>query len=109
MDRKLLQGYVAGNVGSLHITQGFLLSAAVLVELPIAMVLVCRIGRSRPNRWANIAAGTVMTVVQVVTLFVSTTAGYYLFLSVIEIACTGFIASPPACSTMGSAAARGSP
>jgi len=96
MDRKLLRGYLAGNVGGLHITQGFLtqgflLGAAALIEIPIAMVLVSWVARYRPNRWANIAAGTVMTVVQVVTLFAGTPTGYYLFFSVIEIACTAFI------------------
>jgi len=91
MDRKLLQGYLTGNLGSLHVTQGFLMGAAVLIEIPIAMVLVSWVARYRPNRWANIAAGTVMTVVQVGTLFVGTPAGYYLFFSVIEIACTAFI------------------
>jgi MFS family permease len=91
MDRKSLQGYLAGTVGSLHVTQGFLLGATALVEIPIAMVLVSRVARYRPNRWANIAAGTVMTVVQIGTLFAGTPTAYYLFSSVIEIACTAVI------------------
>jgi hypothetical protein len=40
------------------------------------------------NRWANIAAGTLMTVVQSATLFVGVPAPYYLFFSAIEIATT---------------------
>lgn len=92
MDRELLTGYLAGNVGGLEISQGFLLGAGILVEIPIAMVLLSRVLKYRANRWANIAAGTVMTVVQLATLFLAgTPIIYYLFFSVIEIATTAFI------------------
>jgi hypothetical protein len=74
--------------GSIQLTQGFLLGAAVLVEVPIAMVLLSRILKYRANRWANIVAGTIMTVVQLVTLFVVAPTMYYAFFSVIEIATT---------------------
>ena len=60
-------------------TQGFLLGAAILVEIPISMVLLSRVLKSRANRWANIIAGATMTVVQTVTLFVGTPAPYYAF------------------------------
>ena len=92
MDRELLTGYLAGNVGGLEISQGFLLGAGILVEIPITMVLLSRVLKYRANRWANIAAGTVMTVVQLATLFLAGTPTiYYLFFSVIEIATTAFI------------------
>ena len=92
MDRELLTGYLAGNVGGLEISQGFLLGAGILVEIPIAMVLLSRVLKYRANRWANIAAGTVMTVVQLATLFLAGSPTiYYLFFSVIEIATTAFI------------------
>jgi threonine/homoserine/homoserine lactone efflux protein len=92
MDRKLLTGYLAGNVNGLEVSQGFLLGAGVLVEIPIAMVLLSRVLKDRANRWANIAAGTVMTVVQLATLFLGgSPTMYYLFFSVIEIATTAYI------------------
>jgi hypothetical protein len=91
MDRKLLAGYLVGNVGGLHITSGFLVGAAALVEIPMAMVLVSRVAKYPTNRWANVVAASVMTVVQAVTLFVGSTAVYYLLFSIIEIACTAFI------------------
>jgi hypothetical protein len=92
MDRELLTGYLAGNVGGLEISQGFLLGAGILVEIPITMVLLSRVLKYRANRWANIAAGTMMTVVQLATLFLAGTPTiYYLFFSVIEIATTAFI------------------
>jgi hypothetical protein len=92
MDRDLLTGYLAGNVNGLEISQGFLLGAGILVEIPIAMVLLSRVLEYRANRWANVAAGTVMTVVQLATLFLGgSPTMYYLFFSVIEIATTAFI------------------
>ena len=64
-----------------------LLAASVLMEIPIAMVLLSRVLSYRPNRWANVIAGAFMAVVQVSTLFVGTATAYYIFFSAIEIAC----------------------
>jgi hypothetical protein len=74
-----------------QLTPGFLLGASILVEIPIAMVILSRVLKYGANRWANIIAGTIMTAVQVLSLFVATPAIYYVFFSVIEIACTLFI------------------
>jgi len=91
MDPALLRQFLAGDIGSVHISQGFLLGAGILVEIPMAMVLVSRILGRRPNRWANIAAGTTMTAVQLLSLVVKTPTLYYAFFSVIEIALTSAI------------------
>jgi uncharacterized membrane protein len=45
----------------------------------------------RANRWTNITAATFMTAVQSLTLFMGVPAPYYLYLSIIEIACTVLI------------------
>ena len=62
-------------VGTRHIhattpvlPQKFLLGAGVLVDIPIALVLLSRILKHRLNRWMNITAGLIMTAVQVLTL-----------------------------------------
>ena len=69
-----------------------LLAASFLMEIPIAMVLLSRMLRYRPNRWSNIIAGAFMAVVQVSTLFVgSGPTAYYVFFSAVEIACLLFI------------------
>lgn len=92
MDPESLRGFLDGNVGGIDITQGFLLSASILMEIPMAMVLLSRVLKYRANRWANIGAGTLMTVVQFSTLFFgSSPTPFYLFFSVIEIACTSVI------------------
>jgi hypothetical protein len=77
--------------GFIQMTQGFLLGASVLMEIPIAMILLSRVLKYKANRWANIVAGTIMTVVQISTLFVGTPTIYYIFFSIIEITCTSLI------------------
>src|SRR5574340_218379 len=60
-----LKEVLAGYAGGVHITPGFLLAAAVVTEIPIAMIVLSRVLRHRANRWANIVAG-VVTIVYVV-------------------------------------------
>mgnify|MGYP001397527957 CR=1 FL=1 len=74
-----------------QLTQGFLLGASILMEIPIAMVLLSRILKYKANRWANIIAGTIMVAVQILTLFIGIPTIYYVFFSIIEIACVLFI------------------
>jgi hypothetical protein len=91
MSPEMLKGFLAGNVAGLSVTQGFLLGASVLMEVPTAMVLLSRVLKPGANRWANVIAGAFMTIVQLLSLFVGSPAPYYVFFSVIEIACTAFI------------------
>ena len=91
MDPELLKQYLKGTVNGLAFTPGFLLGAAILISIPIAMVLLSRVLNYRANRWANITAGTFMTAVQTLTLVIGGPAPYYLYLSIIEIACTVLI------------------
>ncbi len=91
MDPTLLNGYLSGRVGSITISQGFLLAAGGLVEIPIAMVIVSRLLNPRASRVANLVAGTAMTVVQLASLFVRIPAPYYVFFSVFEIGATAVI------------------
>ena len=91
MDAPLLQGFLQGNVEGMVIDQGFLLAGGVLMEIPIAMVLLSRVLDVPANRWANIIAGTIMTLVQIATLFVGTTTMYYSFFSFFEITATVLI------------------
>jgi len=79
MDPALLNQYITGKVNDLPITENFLFAGAVLMEIPIAMVLLSRILSYKSNRIAMIA-----------TLFVGPTS-YYIFFACIEIATTIFI------------------
>jgi Family of unknown function (DUF6326) len=84
-----LQGYLDGEVGGIHINQGFLLAAGVLMTIPMSSVLVSRIAPHRLARWWSIVAGAIMTLVQVGTLGMgSAPTLHYAYFSVIEVATT---------------------
>lgn len=92
MDPQQMKEIATGQVGGIQMTPEFLLGAAILMEIPIGMVLLSRILPNRANRWTNIIAGTIMTLVQLASLFAgSSPTVYYIFFSVIEISCTAFI------------------
>lgn len=91
MDPVLLNQYLSGTIASIDIDENFLLAAAVLMEIPISMVLLSRILKYKSNRWANIIAGSIKTLVMIATLFVGTTSSYYMFFGSIEIITTSFI------------------
>ncbi len=88
MDSHMLKQYLTGQVGAMQVTQQFLLGAGVLMAIPIGMVLLSRVLKYGLNRWANMIAGVLMTVVQAASLFVGTPTPYYAFFSVLEIAAT---------------------
>jgi hypothetical protein len=79
-----------GYAGSIQITEGFMLGAAILMEIPIAMVLLSRVLKYRANRWANIIAGTIMTAVIILSMFDGPTL-HSIFFGTIEIGCTSLI------------------
>ena len=88
--KKLGTGYVGG----VHVTQGSLLAAAVLMETAIAMVLLSRILNYRANRWSNIIVAVVHTAAVLFSLFVGgipSRITYYTFFAAVEIICTLFI------------------
>lgn len=91
MDVNLLTQFLTGTVEGMQMTPEFLLGAAILMEIPIAMVLLSRILDYKANRYTNIIAASIMTLVQVATLFIGTATMYYIFFSIIEITATSYI------------------
>jgi hypothetical protein len=92
MEPGALQGYLAGKVGGITITQGFLLAGALMMEIPFAMLLLSRVLKGAANRWANIIAAILMIVIEVGTMgFGTAPTLHYLFYSAIVIACNLFI------------------
>ena len=79
-----------------HLPQWALLGSAVLIEIPIAMILACRLLPFRANRLANIIAGGIVTLVNGFLTFVPPLAGWgrppafpeYVFFATIETVCT---------------------
>jgi hypothetical protein len=76
-----------------------LMGSAILMEIPIAMILACRLLSFRANRLANIIAGVILTVVNGFLTFVAPLVGMgrppafpeYLFFATIETAATSVI------------------
>ncbi len=76
----------SGTIGGLPFSPDKLVAAGLLMQVPIAMVLLSRVLRQTPNRVFNMVAAAFMALTQVATLFFGTppTPVYYLF-SAIEI------------------------
>ena len=79
-----------------HLGQLALMAASVLMEIPIAMIVACRLLPRRANRLANIIAGSIVTVVNGFLTFIPPLVGWgrppalpeYLFFATIETVCT---------------------
>ena len=86
-----LKEVLAGHAGGVRITPGFLLVAALLTEVPIAMIVLSRVLKRGANRVANIAAGIFHTGFVAWSLLSSPPQPFYVFFSVLEMAWTLFI------------------
>jgi hypothetical protein len=80
-----LKEVLTGYAGGVHVTPGFLLGAAVLTEIPIAMIVLSRVLKHGANRWANIVAG-VITIAYVIGGG-SLNQIHYIFFAAMEVAC----------------------
>jgi hypothetical protein len=90
-------GSKKGSIGVIHFSPGGWLGIAILMEIPMAMVLLSRILKPRANRWANIVAGTIETAAVLLAQFIfpifhiTETSSYYLFFGAVEVVCTSLI------------------
>ena len=92
LQKELAQELLAGYVGSIQITEGFVLVTAILMETAIAMVLLSRLLTYGANRWANILAGAFHTAFVFWSLWGGAAPTlFYAFFAAIEMACTLFI------------------
>jgi hypothetical protein len=82
-----------------HLGQLALAGSAVLMEIPIVMILACRLLPLRANRLANIIAGSIVTLVNGFLTFIPPLIGLgrppalpeYLFFATLETVCTSII------------------
>jgi hypothetical protein len=79
-----LKEVLTGYVGGVHVTAGFLVAAAVLTEIPIAMIVLSRVLKPKANRRANIVAA-VITIAYVIGG--STRSPHGIFFSAAQVAC----------------------
>jgi uncharacterized protein DUF6326 len=92
---------IAGTRNSFEpLSQWALMGSAVLMEIPIAMILACRLLPFKANRLANIIAAGIMTLVNAFLTFVLPLANGdwhehmflpYMFFGTIETVCTSVI------------------
>lgn len=91
MSPEMLRSLVnTGGVGGFTLNETFLLGASVLMEIPIALVLLSRLLEYKANRLANIIGGLIMTLVMIGTLLMGASY-HYIFFATIEIGTTLFI------------------
>jgi Sec-independent protein secretion pathway component TatC len=77
----------AGQAG-VQITPGLLLVFAILIEIPIAMILLSRVLKPGPNRWANSVAAVVTAAFVVGG---GSLTPHYVFFAAVELACMALI------------------
>lgn len=88
MDSTQLKQYLTGDINGVHLSPSFLLASSIMMEIPIAMILFSRILNYGLNRWLNVIAGTIWTVITVATLFKGSPTQHYVFFSAVEIVAT---------------------
>jgi hypothetical protein len=81
-----------------HLPPWALMGSAVLMEIPIAMIVACRLLPFKANRLTNIIAGGILTLINGFLTFVPPLFGArtpalaeYLFFATIETVCTSMI------------------
>lgn len=78
----------------MHFSPSAWLGIAILMEVPMAMILLSWILKPAANRWANIVAGVIETLTVLFAQFIgplfdlTTTTSYYMFFGAIEVPCT---------------------
>ncbi len=76
-----------GFMGPFPVTQGALLSAAILMMIPAVMIFLSLSLKPQLSRWANIIFGVLYTLVNLSNM-IGETWVYYLFLCAVEIVLT---------------------
>lgn len=80
-----LQKILSRQVGSVVLDQTALLGFAVVMEIPMLMIVLSRLLGYRTNRVLNIAAGVLLFLFQLASLFVEQNTLHYIFFSVVEL------------------------
>ena len=87
-----LHQLLSGELHGITVTQEFLLAISILMEVPIAMILLTRVLKHKPNRVLNIVAAVIMLAVHLSGISPADVSLHYYFFNAIEIAlCIGII------------------
>jgi Family of unknown function (DUF6326) len=92
LQKEATQERLSGHIGSLQITQEFVLLTAIVLETAIVMALASRVLPYRANRWSNIIVGLFQTAFAATGLVGETFPDLFsIFFVAIEVVCTLFI------------------
>ena len=73
-----LKELMAGKIAGIQMTQGLLLSSAILMAVPSAMIFLSLALKARANRWVNMIAGLVYMGVLASTFLTGRNPAYYI-------------------------------
>jgi hypothetical protein len=85
MNPEDLQNILQGKAGPMEINEGFLLQAAIYMEVSILMVILSRVLPFRVNKIVNIIAASLSAAGLIASFFVGPPAKFYVFLAVFEL------------------------
>ena len=80
-----LKNLLNGNVDGMQLTQEFLLSFAIMMEIPMLMILLSRLLKYKSNRILNLIFGGLLAIIQIWSLTVGNITLHYWFFSIVEI------------------------
>jgi hypothetical protein len=80
-----IEEVISGEISGIEITEVFLLAVSVYIAIASVMIFLSLVLRPTASRWTNIVLAA-LYIVSIVASATGETAGYYLFLSVAEIA-----------------------
>jgi hypothetical protein len=89
LQKAATQERLSGHVGSIEITQEFVLLTAIILQTAIVMVVLSRVLPYRANRWCNIIVGSLQTAYAATSLVGNTFPDLFsIFFVAVEVACT---------------------
>ncbi|MEM9832167.1 MAG: DUF6326 family protein [Bacteroidota bacterium] len=80
-----LKQILTGKAGDVELTQEFLLSFAIIMEIPMIMIVLSRMLAYKLNRILNMAFGVLLVLVQLGSLLADDNSLHYIFFSLVEV------------------------
>ena len=84
-DSSFLNKLLTGKIDGIEFTEPFLLYFAIIMEIPMLMIILSTILKTKINRIINIVVGFLMIVIQIGSLVTGKNSLHYIFFSIIEI------------------------
>jgi hypothetical protein len=79
-----IESVVAGEIGGVQISEGFLFMMAIWMAIPSVMVFLSLTLKANVNRWVNILVGFLSIIALAATFFVGEFSARYTFQAILE-------------------------